>query len=173
MHYFPNDDAAQFLVRDVLPLLRNHLGERFEVRLVGDAPPWIENCAREPNVTVTGYVDDLSTELTRADVSIVPLRHGSGTRLKILEAFSSGIPVVSTSIGASGIDARDGQHLLIADDAATFAGACARLVHDDALRTSLTDAAYDLVAQRYDWTVIGEEIASVVEETIDGSRTTT
>ena len=90
MHYYPNADAARFLVREVLPALRRALGDDFELRLVGGAPEAIRELGGEPNVTVTGYVDDLHEELGHADVSVVPLRYGSGTRLKILEAFAGG-----------------------------------------------------------------------------------
>ncbi len=136
MHYFPNADAARFFVRDVLPVLRAELGDSFEVRIVGKAPPSVRELGKVPNVTVTGYVSDLSTELARTDVMIVPLRHGSGTRLKILEAFANMIPVVSTTIGAAGLDAHDGEHLLIADTPAEFARACTRLA-----RTTTRSAA--------------------------------
>lgn len=168
MHYFPNGDAARFFVRDVVPILRAELGDGFEVRLVGEAPPSIGELGCEPNVTVTGYVQDMASELARADVMIVPLRHGSGTRLKILEAFANMMPVVSTTIGASGLDVCDGEHLLIADSPADFAGACTRLARDATLRKRLADAGYDLVSARYDWPVIARDIETVVNETISG-----
>jgi glycosyltransferase involved in cell wall biosynthesis len=120
-------------------------------------------------VTIAGYVDDFAPELARTDVMIVPLRHGAGTRLKILEAFAHGVPVVSTSIGASGLDVHDGRHLLIADDPNAFATACARLLRDETLRDKLANAAYDLAARRYDWSVVGQDIAKIAEETIAGA----
>lgn len=163
MHYFPNRDAAGFLVTEVVPLLRAKLGDGFEVRLVGEAPPDAADLARDPDVTVTGYVDDLDRELGRADVVVVPLRHGSGTRLKILEAFAHEIPVASTSIGASGLHVASGRELLLADTAAELADACIRLAGDQPLRQHLTDAAYDLVVSTYDWSVITARVEAVVD----------
>ena len=82
-------------------------------------------------MTVVGQVPDIDTELARADVVLVPIRFGSGTRLKILEAFAHRIPVVSTSLGAEGLDAVDEHHLLIADTPNAIAAACARLLEDE------------------------------------------
>jgi glycosyltransferase involved in cell wall biosynthesis len=100
-------------------------------------------------VTVVGQVPDIDVELARADLVLVPLRFGSGTRLKILEAFAHRIPVVSTDLGAEGLGAHDGTHLLLADTPAAIAEACARLLTDEQLRVQLTDNAYRLFAARF------------------------
>src|SRR5262249_34378085 len=115
----------------------------------------------DPRVTVTGYVDDISAELRAADAVVVPLRVGSGTRLKILEAMATCTPVVSSAVGCDGLDVVDGEHLLVADAPVAFAAACARVVDDDALRTHLVDRAYDLVAARYDWRAIEHDVAAL------------
>ena len=87
-----------------------------------------------PRVTLTGRVPDIATELAAADVVVAPVRYGSGTRVKILEAFAHRIPVASTTFGAEGLDTADGVHLLLADGAEALAAACARLLEDIDLR---------------------------------------
>ena len=118
-------------------------------------------------VEVLGFVDDLGASYGQARVSIVPLQAGAGTRLKVLEAFSFGRPVVSTSIGSDGIDVQDGVHLLLADEAAGFADACIAVLEDDALASRLGTAARDLVVSRYAWRDIGA-IASASLERLGG-----
>ena len=91
-------------------------------RLVGKNPRAVRRfTAGDPRIEVAGEVEDAVEELARAEVAVVPLLAGSGTRLKILEAWSAGVPVVSTTIGAEGLPVRDGEHLLLADGAGAFA----------------------------------------------------
>ena len=150
-------------MRDVVPVLGGALdGRDFEVRIVGRSTPAVEALARlDPRVTVTGYVDDIGTELDRADAVVVPLRMGSGTRLKILEAMAACTPVVSTTVGCDGLDVVDAEHLLVADAPVAFARACARVVDDALLRAHLVDHAYELVAARYDWRAIEDQVAAL------------
>jgi glycosyltransferase involved in cell wall biosynthesis len=166
MYYPPNEEAAEFLVRDVVPELRRALGHDFEVRIVGRAPAHIHALGNEPNVTVTGFVDDLEAELRAADVALIPLRHGAGTRIKILEAFAHCVPVVSTWIGAAGLAVEDGRHLLLADDPRALADACARVINDEPLRSALVQAARELVEARYDWRLIESQIARLAHDTM-------
>jgi glycosyltransferase involved in cell wall biosynthesis len=162
MRYFPNADGASFMVREIVPLIRERIGPCFEVRIVGTAGPETLALAAEPNITVTDYVDDLQLELDHADLAVVPLRHGSGTRLKILEAFSNRLPVVSTSIGASGLDARDNCELRIANTPHEFARACVELLEDDTERQRLAANAYQLVISNFDWRAIAEQVDALV-----------
>ena len=99
-----------------------------EIRLVGEHLPDLDSLDDRPRVTVTGRVPDIATELARADVVVVPVRYGSGTRLKILEAFAQRVPVASTSLGAEGLGAEDGVQLLLGDTGPDLAEACARLL---------------------------------------------
>jgi glycosyltransferase involved in cell wall biosynthesis len=163
MHYFPNTDGALFLAQEVVPRLRELVGDQFEIRIVGHPPPVLQQLNDDPNIVVTGFVDDLASELNHADLVVVPLRHGTGTRLKILEAFAHAIPVVSTAVGASGLGCTDGHELLLADTPEDFAAACARLLSDVTLREHLAREAYALVADEYDWKVIGQRIGDLVE----------
>ena len=119
------------MVRCILPEIRDRVPTT-ELRLVGRPGPDTSDLARAPGVVATGTVDDLAAELTRADVAVVPVRFGSGTRIKILEAFAHRIPVVSTTIGAEGLDVTNGRELLIADDPArspTRASSCSRIAN--------------------------------------------
>jgi glycosyltransferase involved in cell wall biosynthesis len=167
MKYAPNTDAAEWLAHAITPALRERVDTDFEVRIVGDPPPAVRALGQQPNVTVTGFVDELDAELALADVALVPLRQGTGTRLKILEAFAHGIPVVSTTIGAAGLDVVHDEHLLLADTPDTFAEACVRVLRDNALRARLTTSARQLVQTRYDWRNIEATIADVARATIE------
>ena len=107
---------------------------------------------------------DIRPYLRLATVSAIPLMEGGGTRLKILEAFAHRIPVVSTTVGAEGLEVRPGTHLLVADDAGGIAEACARLLSDDALRRAIVDQAHALFVARYQSSIIQEEIAALARE---------
>jgi glycosyltransferase involved in cell wall biosynthesis len=103
----------------------------------------------------------MEPELARADLVVVPLRYGSGTRFKILEAAAHRIPVVSTTLGAEGLGFEDGRHLLIADDAAGFASACVRLLEDTALRRRLADEAESAFLAHFEWSSLRARIRDV------------
>ncbi len=157
--YFPNVDAAELLARDVMPLVRR-THPTAELRLVGRADNRVVRLNDPPRVTVTGLVADIEPELKLAWMLVVPLRSGGGTRLKILEAFAAGMPVISTSVGAEGLDVTDGHELLIADDAASLGAAVCRLIADGHERQRLAANAFRLVQQRYDWTSIRRELTN-------------
>lgn len=159
--YPPNADAAAILVEQILPLLNARCPE-IRVRIVGRADERVLDLHAPPAVTVTGFVDDIDVELAGADVLVVPLRIGGGTRLKILEAFSASLPVVSTAVGAEGLDTQDEVHLLIADSVAEMAAAVLRVLSDSALRTSITARAHALVEQRFDWTAVRRDLTELV-----------
>ncbi len=161
--YRPNEAAAVELVRDVLPLVRERVPTAM-VDLVGRNPTEAVRALGGPGVDVMGEVDDILPSLHRARAMVVPLRAGSGTRLKILEAMAAGTPVVSTPLGAAGIDAVDGEHLLLAESAADLAAAAVRVLTDDALAIRLSEAARALVEERYDWQVFAPTVEAVVED---------
>ena len=121
MEYHPNQLAVRFFRREIWPRLRDRW-PGLAWRLVGKNPEAVRQfTSGDPRIEVQGQVDDAIAELARARVAVVPLLAGSGTRLKILEAWAAGLPVVSTTLGAEGLPARDGEHLLLADGAAAFA----------------------------------------------------
>lgn len=167
--YEPNRDAAAFFAREVLPRVRAELpGAQF--RVVGRYSDESHVAAFQglPGVTVTGEVPDISTELRGADVVVAPIRFGGGTRIKILEAFANRLPVVTTTVGAEGLKAVDGKHLLVADDARSFADACVRVLGDARLRDGLASAGHQLWEQRHRGVTIAPTIAAVVHEAMGG-----
>ncbi len=166
--YGPNADGAQWFVREVMPLLRARVPST-RLRLVGKTSPATERLHDPPAVSVVGVVPSMCPELARADVAIVPIRYGSGTRLKILESFAHRIPVVSTSLGAAGLAVQDGVHLLVADDPGEFGVACEKVLTDLDVRTRLADAAQRLHREKYDTTVAKEQIRSIVSSVTQGT----
>jgi glycosyltransferase involved in cell wall biosynthesis len=137
MDHPPNTDAAQFFVYSVLPQIRATIPEA-EFWIVGrNPPPQITALSRLPGVVVTGFVPDIRPYLAQATVIVVPLRFGSGMRNKILEAWAMQKCVISTSIGAEGLDYSDGENILIADDASTMAERVVQVLQDPWLRNRL------------------------------------
>jgi glycosyltransferase involved in cell wall biosynthesis len=157
LSYPPNIEAAHLLAREVAPGVRTLIPDA-QIRLVGDHLPELTALDDPPRVHVVGRVPDITTELARADVVVVPVRYGSGTRIKILEAFRHRIPVVSTTLGAEGIGAEDGVHLLIGDSVPALVDACVRMLRDKALREAVTGRAFDLYAERFRSDVIEEAV---------------
>ncbi|MBV8118804.1 MAG: glycosyltransferase [Alphaproteobacteria bacterium] len=148
--YFPNLDAARFLCREVLPILRRLSDREIRIDLVGSgSTAAMAGFAGRSEVEVHGFAENLAPLYAAADVAAVPVRAGGGTRIKILEAFAHGVPVVTTALGAEGIDADDGVHLLFADDAEAFARACLRLKEVPELAARLVAHAAELLATRY------------------------
>jgi sugar transferase (PEP-CTERM/EpsH1 system associated) len=158
MDWLPNEDAMLYFCRDVLPAIRAEVGDA-HLSVVGRTPtPAVKKLAEERGVTVTGRVDDVRPYMKDAAVYIVPLRIGGGTRLKIFEAMAMGKAVVSTTIGAEGLPVADGQHVVLADDAAAFARAVVGLLRDVERRRRLETAARALVVERYDWSAVAGEL---------------
>jgi glycosyltransferase involved in cell wall biosynthesis len=122
--------------------------------------------ARMEGITVTGTVDAVGPYYQNALVSVVPLRVGSGTRLKVLEAMAAGVPVISTPLGAEGLDVIDGQHLLLAEGPAAFAAAVLKLAGDEDEWRRLASAGQDAVRTRYDWSAIGSSLFQYYEELV-------
>lgn len=153
INYRPNTDAVAFFVRDVMPrLLRLKPSTKFVVVGQG-APDWLLRMS-DTNVEFTGAVSDVRPYLARAAVVIAPLRVGSGTRLKILEALAMEKPVVATSIGCEGLAMVDGEHLVVADDPQSFAEETARLMSDRKLAAELGRSGRVLTERDYSWSVI-------------------
>ena len=157
--YPPNRDAVRYLAHRIAPRIRAR-DDRIRFRMIGRHD---EELALDcPGFDFTGPVTSIEAALTSTDLVVVPLRFGSGTRVKILEAFAHRIPVVSTSVGAEGLAVRDDEHLLVVDDADGFADACIRLLRDTALRARLTSAAHDLWADEHATAPFQRHIGRVV-----------
>ncbi len=162
--YGPNEDAALSFAAEVLPRVRKLVPDAV-FRVVGKDPDPL--LAAMEGVEVTGFVETVYPELARARVFVCPIRYGSGTRLKLLEAFAAGLPVVSTSLGAEGIDYVDGEHLMIADSPGDQAGAILDLLGDDALARQLGRSGRGLAIERYDWVELGRELVDIYLELIE------
>jgi len=151
MEYHPNISAVRFFRREVWPRLR----ERWPGlvwRLIGKNPDAVRRfTSGDARIQAQGPVDDAIRELARAKVAVVPLLAGSGTRLKILEAWAAGLPVVSTTLGAEGLGARDDESLLLADGGPAFAEAVSRLLACPDLRQKLGMAGRLLLEQEFTW----------------------
>ena len=162
MDWEPNIDAIHYFCREVFPHVRAESPAAI-FQIVGRNPhPQVRELASE-HVQVTGTVPSVAEYLRDATVVIVPLRIGGGTRLKIFEAMAMGKAVVSTSIGAEGLDVRSGRDLILADDPAAFAGAIISLLRDGNLRQQYEKAAAQLAAQ-YDWSKIVQRFADVLQK---------
>jgi glycosyltransferase involved in cell wall biosynthesis len=162
--YPPNIDAARWLKTDIFPALRAARPDA-TLELVGryaPAGPWPEGMASHADVP------DILPYFDAADVMIVPLRAGGGTRLKIVEAFAKGLPTVSTRIGCEGLPARDGEHLLIADSADALVAATLRLLDDVSLRAALAANARRLVEDQFDWRQITARYATDLRALVRG-----
>jgi polysaccharide biosynthesis protein PslH len=155
MDYHANIDAAVYFVTTTWPLIH---ARRPELRLaiVGAQPPGAVRSLASDNVVVTGTVPDVRPYYHNALVSVVPLRVGGGTRLKVLEAMAAGTPVVSTTLGAEGLDITHGKDILIADTPQAMADAVVSMQPESSQRLTMIANARRLVQATYDWNVVGE-----------------
>ena len=166
MDYHANIDAALYFAQKIWPLVR---ARRPELRLVivGAQPPKAIQDLRSHNVVVTGTVEDVRPYYASALVSVVPLRVGGGTRLKVLEAMAAGTPVVSTTLGAEGLAVTAGKEILIADAPESMAEAIAGLKAGAPEWQRLAANGRLLVQQQYDWSVVGGVLLRLHREQIE------
>ena len=161
MFWPPNVAGVLWFARQVLPLIHRELpAARFVV--VGKNPPAeVRGLAADPRVEVTGYVADPAPYLAAADAFVVPLHAAAGMRVKIVDGWVWGLPIVATPIGAEGIAVRDGENILIAEDAAAFAAAVLRLLTDPPLNARLRSAGRAWVEEKYAWQVAYRQVDDV------------
>jgi sugar transferase (PEP-CTERM/EpsH1 system associated) len=165
MDWMPNIDGVVWFVREVLPLIRRHRPD-CSLAIVGRRPsPEVSKLAEsDPLIQVTGTVPDVRPWLFGALASIVPLRIGGGTRLKIYEAMAAKVPVISTAIGAEGLDVTDGENIYLADTPQNFAARCLALLESDADRHRLSSNAWNLVSSKYSWDAATRGMESLLFE---------
>jgi len=150
LSYFPNQDGVLWFCREVLPLLRQRRGDSVLFRIIGFGDTsGLESIRNLPGVCLSGYQADLVPFYTQATLAVVPLRAGAGTRLKILEAFAYVRPVVSTTIGAEGLEVTHGKDILLADTPETFTEACLSLIDQPDLGRHITEGASRLCRELY------------------------
>lgn len=165
--WLPNRDAMEYFARDILPRVRAAVGE-VPVTWVGRASGDVRTFfRREHGIHLTGYVDDVRPHVHDAACYVVPLRVGGGTRLKILDAWAMGAPIVSTSIGCEGLEGRDGENILIRDEADSFADAVIEVLNDAELRGSLGSNGRKTAIDTYDWSVIGAHMMPLYRSLVD------
>jgi glycosyltransferase involved in cell wall biosynthesis len=154
LEYEPNRTAVRYFAREIWPVILSRRSD-IEWHLLGKNDRAIRAFVQSsPQVRVVGVVDDAVRELARYRVAVAPILSGSGTRLKIIEAWAAGTPVVSTTLGAEGLDAAPGEHLLLADDPMSFADAVERIFSDPELAQQLASEGRSLYLDRFSWDVI-------------------
>jgi glycosyltransferase involved in cell wall biosynthesis len=166
MDWHPNEDAVCYFVDTILPRVRAEFPD-VSFTIIGRNPSaHVRELAAQPGVTVTGTLDDVRPAIADGSVYVVPLRAGSGTRIKIFEALAMGKAVVSTTVGAEGLTLESGRHFLAADTPHDFAHAIIRLLRDPARRQALGDAGRALVEAHYSWPTVARQFEARCEEVV-------
>ena len=161
LEYPPNIQAVRFFHDKVWPALQSRW-PALRWKILSSNPGSIQRlAARDSHIELTGFVDDAVAVLAQSQVAVVPLMAGSGTRIKILEAWAARTPVVSTSLGAEGLECRDREHLLLADDAESFTAAVSELLALPDDRARIGAAGRRLYEERYTWQAAWEALSSV------------
>lgn len=168
MDWLPNEDAMVYFTSCIFPLIKKKI-PKVMLSIVGRNPTKkLKGLTKEDrSIEVTGRVDDVRPYIARSSVYVVPLRIGSGTRLKILEAMAMGKPVISTTIGCEGIEATPGENIMVADDPKDFAEKTVELLRDSELRQKIGRAGRLLVEERYDWQRIAKLLDHVWKNAAD------
>ena len=159
LDYYPNYDGLNWFLEEVYPGIRD-VHDDVTLTLVGKSMDKLNSSLLDESIKVEGFVDSVIPYYRKSDISIVPLRIGSGTRLKILESMSLGIPIMSTSIGAKGIEHKNGHNILLEDDSDAMSNRINAVLSDPFLLAGLKKNARELVEQKYDWIKIGKNIAA-------------
>jgi glycosyltransferase involved in cell wall biosynthesis len=167
MDWEANQDAARWFIREVLPLIRARVPAT-EFWMIGRNPPTAiaALAAADPGLRITGTVPDVRPPMAGASAMVLPLRIGGGTRIKIYEAMAMGVPVLSTTIGAEGLDVSHGENILLADTAEAMAREAIALLENRELATRLATTARRHVAERYSWSRVAEIFSGYCQSTI-------
>ena len=170
MDWLPNEDGIRFFLDEVAPLL-DSLCPHWSLTIVGRNPSdWLKGAAaKSGRVTLTGWVDDVRPYLDAAAACIVPLRIGGGTRMKIYEAMAMGRAVISTNIGAEGLDVSDQENILLLDPPQEFAQAVAALLNNAAERDRIGAAARALVEEHFGWRRVAECFSRLCADAVAAS----
>ena len=168
MDWLPNEDGIKYFLAEIAPAL-SAINADWELIVVGRNPSEAmkAEAAKVGNVKLTGWVDDVRPYLREAAVCIVPLRIGGGTRMKIYEAMAMGKAVISTTVGAEGLDVADNVNIRLVDDPAQFAAATSELLQDPARRDAIGDAARSLVVEHFGWAKVAARFGEICQETAD------
>jgi len=161
MDYFPNQDAVLYFYHQILPIIRQKKPEAKFIVVGRNPTRKLQDLAKDPNVIVTGNVDSVIPYYHKSSVAVVPLRAGGGTRLKILEAMAVGCPVVSSVIGAEGLDVTHGENILVGDNPEVFANLTVELMTNKALSEKLAVTARTFVERHYSWDQIADVMSDI------------
>jgi glycosyltransferase involved in cell wall biosynthesis len=169
----PNIDGIDWFVRAVYPKVKQAC-PHVTLDVVGRRPTLAVQALSQddPTINVYGSVPDVRPYMATADVFIVPLRIGSGTRLKIFEAMATRLAVVSTTVGAEGLAVEHGRHLLLADSPEDFAESIVSLLNEPAQKQSMGDEGYDLVTQNYTWRSATARLHDLCMNLVESNRVT-
>ena len=164
-----NIDGVDYLMDEIWPLMAARRPDLKALMVGRNPPPTMIAKAEKRGLpwTFTGFVEDIRPHVAAGAVSIIPLRVGSGTRIKAFEAMALGRPVVSTTIGVEGLDITPGEHFLAADTAADFADAVLRLIDDPALANRLAIAARARLEEKFSWSVVARQFESICQRAMD------
>jgi glycosyltransferase involved in cell wall biosynthesis len=166
LHWPPNADAVSFFVEEIFPLIRQALPDA-TFTVVGKSPERVAKHVRHATgVQFVGHVADVEPYFRGSRVMVVPIRSGSGMRVKILDSMGRGVPTVATTVGCEGIDVVAGKHLLVADDPEAFAASVVRVLTDDVLARCLSEAGRELVASAYDLTAIRARLLGALSRSL-------
>jgi glycosyltransferase involved in cell wall biosynthesis len=171
MSWPPNADSVIYFADSIYPLVKKRAPDVRFIIAGANPPQRIRNlAAQDPSIEVTGFVEDIRDLAPDTAAFVVPLRAGSGMRVKILDAMAMGLPVVTTSIGCEGIDLQHGKHALVTDKPEDFARAVIRLMDNPDERFALASAGRRLVEDRYSWPPILSRLDVVIEELMGDER---
>jgi len=169
LRWLPNIDSLRWFADEIVPKILAGRPETSVAVAGSSPPPWLKKLAgRSPRIRVLGEVDDAYDLMGRSRLIVVPLRIGSGVRVKILEALALRRAVLSTTLGCEGIEVESGKHLVVADDPKAFAGEAIRLLDDDRRRSDLAARGYDLVLARHDYRKVGAKMSALYESLRQG-----
>jgi glycosyltransferase involved in cell wall biosynthesis len=158
MNYYPNTDGALHLIKSIMP----HIWQKdpaVSLCIAGLNPPQvIRDLTTDPRIEVIANFEDMREVAQRCCLTLVPLRLGGGTRIKILDSFALGLPVISTSLGCEGLPVVEGKHILIRDDPKQFANAVLEVISNPIMANNLRTNGRRLVEERYDWEKTFEQL---------------
>jgi polysaccharide biosynthesis protein PslH len=172
LYYPPNADGIRWFIQQVFPLVRQKL-PRVSLTIIGKNPPndFLKLAADgDSGITTTGFVPELDPYFAQSAITIVPVRAGGGMRVRILEAFARAAPVVTTTVGLEGINARHGQDVLVADRPEDFAKSVIDLIQNPELQQRLSTNGRRLVEEQYDWQVVLGELNRVYQDLIKSGK---
>lgn len=169
--YYPNTEGILWFYKSIWPLIKQQKPDAIFCIAGKSPPPEVEQLAElDKQIIVTGAVDDMRDYYAKAAVVVVPLRVGGGTRLKILEGMAMKKAIVSTTLGAEGIDHTEGKDILLRDTPEDFANAVVNTMDDPELRKNLERAGRTLIEAKYDWKAVTAKLCDVFESEVNKAK---